>query len=213
MHSVEPQFTFLFELLDAPCIWIVGPQGSGKSSKLAWFGLEHAKRGDRLIIVNPMASANSFKGIKVYGKGLKYRQAEEGIASFVREAKRRVEEHDPLLQATHWSLLCDELNGWVDPEIMSSLMGLQQVFRQVNMSVRLVSYSASTMNGSAVMNRQFIGLEAYPSALNNLRCFDKALLHVPGQKNALLVRIPDWMQAPQDHDFRPFLKHANVLTS
>ncbi len=232
-HSADPRYRHLFELVDAPCIRIYGPQGSGKSSKLAWFGLEHVKRGDRVMVINPMARADDFDGIKVYGRGLKYKEAEEGIAEFVREAKRRLEDrglikgYDPLLNEPHWSLLCDEMSDWgdwVDAEIMNSLIGVQQQFlRQANMSIRQVSHGdTNAMNGGAAMhgrkdamNRQLYKIETSakhdPSVPGKLRCAGQALLHCPDRAKPIQIEIPVWMQAPKGHDFRPFIKRDNVV--
>lgn len=232
-RAVDPRFNFLFELVDAPCIRIYGPQGSGKSSKLAWFGLEHVKRGDRVMVINPMARAGDFKGLKVFGKGMDYKEAEQGISEFTAEAKRRlrdrglVEDYDPLINEPHWSLLCDEMSDWgewVDPSVMNELIGVQQQFlRQANMSVRQVSHGdTNAMNGGAAMNgrktamnRQFIKFETSamhdPTIPGKLRCAGKALLHRPDRTNPVTIDIPVWMQAPPNHDFRQFMKLNNVV--
>ncbi|QKD83521.1 hypothetical protein HPC62_16130 [Thermoleptolyngbya sichuanensis A183] len=132
-HSRDPRYAGLFQLLDAPCIRIFGPQGSGKSSKLAWFGMEQAKRGDRVMVINPLARASDFKGLKVYGRGVDYQSAEQGLREFVIEAKRRltdrgtIEDYDPLVDEDHWTLLCDEMSDWGDRisiEVMTELVGL-----------------------------------------------------------------------------------------
>lgn len=232
-HSRDPRYAVLFQLLDAPCIRIFGPQGSGKSSKLAWFALEHAKRGDRVMVINPLAKAGDFKGLKVYGKGLSYQEAEEGLREFVREAKRRlqdrgtIEDYDPLVYEAHWTLLCDEMSDWgewVSPEVMQELVGVQQQFlRQANMSVRQVSHGdTNAMNGGAAlqgrkeaMNRQFYKIETFsthdPTVPGKLRCSGRALLHVPDRQKAIQIEIPKWMQAPKNHDYRPFLKNEKVV--
>lgn len=232
-HSRDPRYAGLFQLLDAPCIRIFGPQGSGKSSKLAWFGLEQSKRGDRVMVINPLAKAGDFKGLKVYGKGLNYRDAEEGLREFVLEAKRRlkdrgtIEGYDPLVDEDHWTLLCDEMSDWgewVSSEVMQELVGVQQQFlRQANMSVRQVSHGdTNAMNGGEAlrgrkeaMNRQFYKIETSsvydPSVPGKLRCSGRALLHVPDRPKAIQIEIPNWMQGPKNHDYRPFLKNEKVV--
>lgn len=232
-HSRDPRYAGLFQLLDAPCIRIFGPQGSGKSSKLAWFGLEQAKRGDRVMVINPLAKAGDFKGLKVYGKGLSYRDAEEGLREFVLEAKRRlkdrgtIEDYDPLVDEAHWTLLCDEMSDWgewVSSEVMQELVGVQQQFlRQANMSVRQVSHGdTNAMNGGEAlrgrkeaMNRQFYKIETSamhdPTVPGRLRCSGRALLHVPDRPKPIQIEIPVWIQAPKNHDYRPFLKNEKVV--
>ncbi len=232
-HSRDPRYAGLFQLLDAPCIRIFGPQGSGKSSKLAWFGLEQVKRGDRVMVINPLAKAGDFKGLKVYGKGLSYKEAEEGLCEFVQEAKRRlrdrgtIEDYDPLIHELHWSLLCDEMSDWgewVDPEIMAELVGVQQQFlRQANMSVRQVSHGdTNAMNGGEAlrgrkdaMNRQFYKIETSsthdPTVPGKLRCSGRAQLHIPDRAKTVTIEIPVWMQAPKNHDYRPYIKSEKVV--
>ena len=185
------------------------------------------------MVINPMARAGDFKGLKVYGKGMEYKEADDGIAAFTAEAKRRlrdrgmIEDYDPLINEPHWSLLCDEMSDWgewVDPETMNGLIGVQQQFlRQANMSVRQVSHGdTNVMNGGAAlngrkaaMNRQFIKLETSakhdPTVPGRLRCSGKALMHLPDRANPIAIDIPVWMQAPTNHDFRPFIKIDNVV--
>lgn len=180
----------LTDLLDVPLIQIFGPQSSGKSTLLGWFALEHAKRGDRTILINPLAKAGDLKWVEVR------LSPDAGIQEFVAELNRRLQNPGAIATEMHWCLLCDEVDVWqVDQSIKTDLLKVQQLLSIVNMSVRQVGYQKSNVMKHSSQPlwccesaTSFHKIQTMPG--RHRQPVEKAWLYVPGRSDARPIELP-----------------------
>lgn len=106
------------ELLDQGCVWMIGRKGSGKTSKAEWFVEEYINQGCEVWIIDPHAKAGQWENLKVFGKGMNYRDVENGLKAYVEEITRRYqvravdESYDPLESEKRIVLVCEEMSKW-----------------------------------------------------------------------------------------------------
>lgn len=228
----DPLYRWIKELLEYPCIRVWGSQGGGKTSKLIYMMEQDIKQGKVVMLVNPLAPASKFKGIKVYGRGYNFNDgadsAAAGLQRFAAEAVSRLkrrgvdEEYEPLRDEPHWALYGDEMTNWgdqMDQDIMGEFwQSCTQMLRQANMSFRGVTHGNTnqTFGGAALRGKkqtvenQFAVLRAIPktdpSVPGGLRCSGTAVMKLP-EKGEVKVSVPGWMrESNRNFDFRPLIK-------
>lgn len=216
------------ELVDEGAVAFIGPKGSGKTAKLTWLMAEHAKRGHLVEACNPFAPAAHFKGIKVWGRGLNYKDAADGIRLFTKEANDRIKKRgtDPTFDPfnePHRHLALDELSNYgkhidrVDDSVMPDFWEVcTQFLRQVNMSVSLGSHgdTQALMGGEKALKgkskstkqdqiRVYCQRVLDTSVQGNYRCAgwaEKVWLEGDREQRQR-IDIPSWMQGPDNQDF------------
>ena len=182
-------------LVGETVIGIVSPQkGSGKTSKQRFLDAEHVKRGHLVWRIDPLALADDYKGIRVFGRSLNYQEIVEGIRLFIDlnrdRIKRRanpLEKYNPYADY-HLHLSMDEVSNYrseieaIDPEVMTDLWAVAiQMVRQTNCSICFGTHGRTQeMLGGGLKGRShtifnaFTWMEAYPvrddSIPGGLRC-------------------------------------------
>ena len=204
------------------CVGIVGHQkGSGKTSKLAWLVAEHIKRSREVWVINPFCPAAHFKGVRVWGKGLNYKNAAIGIRKFAEIGHNRIKRrgidpnYDPF-NDTPLVLILDELSNYSsaidkeDPEAIPMLWDLIiQFIRQANMFVAFASHgdTQALLGGNKALagkseaikiaiNWIYAQAQIDPSVPGNYRCAGWADFIEEGGKAKQKINIPNWLQAP-----------------
>lgn len=124
----------IYDLLDEGCVWLIGRKGSGKSSKAEWFVEKYLDFGYEVWIIDPHCKAGQWQhpNIKVYGRGMNYREVDKGLGDYEAEMTRRYKKrsttpgYEPIRDEKRIIILCEEMSKWgskVNQEIMSSFMG------------------------------------------------------------------------------------------
>lgn len=227
VEEVNP-YQAVFDLVDEGAVQFIGPKGSGKTSKQSWLMSEHVKRGHLVQMINPFAPAAHFNGIKVWGRGLDYKNAADGIRKFSKEAGDRIKKRgtdptfDPFKQP-HWHLALDELSNYgrhidqFDSEVMPDFWEIcTQFLRQVNMSVSFAGHgdTQAMMGGEKALRgkskaakqdliKVYCQRKLDTSIQGNYRCAGWAeKVWVEGDKEQRQrIDIPDWMRGPENQDF------------
>lgn len=227
VEEIDP-YQPVVELVDEGAVAFIGPKGSGKTTKQTWLMAEHVKRGHLVQGCNPFAPAAHFNGIKVWGRGLNYKDAADGIRAFTKEANDRIKKRgtDPTFDPfnePHWHLALDEVSNYgnhidrVDEDVMPGFwQTCTQFLRQVNMSVSLSSHgdTFALMGGEKALKgkkkavkqdliRIYCQRVLDTSIKGNYRCAgwaEKVWLEGDSEQRQQ-IDIPDWMQGPEECDF------------
>ncbi|MEL6854138.1 MAG: hypothetical protein AAFO83_03410 [Cyanobacteria bacterium J06607_13] len=222
-EEIKPQYKWAHQLRNYPVILLYGPQGGGKTSKLAWLTGDHARRGDELSIVDPFAPAASWRGLEVVGRGENAAEINDHLDWFCEEASRRLalrgvdESYEPLRDEPFYFMGLDEVTNYedmVNPDIGRRFISTcTQKLRQAGMGVAISSHGdtlsclfgiAAGKGKKAVMDRQTFKIRVMPvedeSVPGGFRCSGQAEIAYNGQVKT--VTVPPYMRKPENWDYR-----------
>jgi hypothetical protein len=225
VDSSHCEYEAVLGLVDQGAVQFIGGKGSGKTEKQGWLIAEHLKRGHLVWYINIFAAGIHYKGLKVFGRQLNYRDAADGFRKFINEAITRLvnrakpEPHyvDPF-DLPHIHLGVDELSSLgrhlndLDPTLMADFWEIcNQFLRQVNMSVSLAGHGDTQvlMGGEKALKgktksirRDIVRIYCQwitdPTVQGKRRCAGVAqMVWWEGEQEiSKRINIPNWMRAP-----------------
>ena len=201
-------------------------KGSGKTEKLGWLVSQHLKLGHLCASVSAFATADQGKGILVFGRQNNVHDIAKGCRWFIELNKTRIANrgaegstYNPM-DDIHVHFSCDEITNWANiipdlyPGLMTELWDVfSQYCRQANTSFALATHgeTLAALGGKELSGKSetikngvvFVYPKAQtdPSIPGGKRCAGWAELRRPGSKELVQIKIPDWMKAPDKHDY------------
>ena len=230
---INDDYSWVEAMLAQPFVLIYGKQGGGKSSKLGYVVLRAVKANYKVVIVDPHANAGKWKGLRVFGKGLDYANAEDGIRNFIAEVRHRykvmseVEGYNPIKDERRLVLACDEVSHWgdnIDPDLMKELMNLVlSDLRKANAAVLFAAHGKTL---------KFFGGKAAAGtrdAIDSLACFvecfsrhiegtsppeyeptGKIMFKTSNDDRPREVGTPNWLIEPPKYNYQAFIQQAEA---
>ena len=216
----SPRYQWMKHLVDSAKLWLIGGEGSGKTSKTEWLVDQYVQRDYEVWVIDPHAAAGQWDPLKVYGRGQNWESVNRGIEEFCKETTRRIGDrgsvkyYDPLEDEKRLILICEEMSAWadkVDPAILRDFYAiLPGDLRKANVGVVFVAHGATLafIGGDAATGKKkniettFTRLHCFSEPIpgtNKYRPLPYANLQTPKNTTPTKVDVPEWMRGSGEH--------------
>lgn len=239
-YTSKDRYASVRSLVEEGALLIIGGKGSGKTEKLCWVMASHCHQGHWVWFIDPFAPASRYRGLRVFGRGLNYKEAASGLREFVEEANKRIRlrgtdpNYDPFNQL-HIHLAIDEMSNYGDRIAQHDETVMQefweictQFLRQANMSVSMVSHgdTQAMMGGeksqrgkSKAIKRDLVRLycqwKVDPTVKGKRRCAgwaEKVTVEAGDREIFTKIDIPDWMVAPAGYNYEAIALQVKIAS-
>ena len=240
-YTSKDRYAEVRSLVEEGALLIIGGKGSGKTEKLCWVMASHCHQGHWVWFIDPFAPASRYRGLRVFGRGLNYKEAALGLREFVEVANKRIRlrgtdpNYDPFNQL-HIHLAIDEMSNYGDRIAQHDETVMQefweictQFLRQANMSVSMVSHgdTQAMMGGeksqrgkSKAIKRDLVRLycqwKVDPTVKGKRRCAgwaEKVTVEAGDREIFTKIDIPDWMVAPAGYNYEAIALNVKIAES
>lgn len=218
----------VYDLVNEPSVAFVGfAQGSGKTNKMCWLLGEHIKHGHYVMICDPFAAANWYRGLRLAGRGQNFKSVANFIKGFIKTVNDRINKRGTIPGYNPFDepkvvIFLEELTGYrsqvekEEPGLMDEFWEVcSHKIRQANCGIVIVVHGLT----KAILGITEAGLiETVEKSIAKVWCFPKADPTVAGGKTCagyavfetmgvdtpIKIRfdVPDFMVVPNaDKDY------------